>query len=102
MTARNGHGRTAPRVFQPTVIDEDGTPLPGGTARVRPAAEPVTVLQHGAGPQRPRLADAASPALREAVANLLVIARAIALFGLTAAVTVTVLIVLARLWGWLI
>jgi len=102
MTARNGRESAGPRVFQPRIIDENGTPLIGGTAWTRPAAEPVDALQHGSGSDRPRLVDAASPALREAVANLLVIARAIALFGVTAAATITALIVLARVWGWLI
>ena len=91
-----------PRVFQPTVIDEHGTPLTDSTTSIRPAPRPVDGLQHGLGSPRPRLVDAASPALREAMGNLLVIVRTLALFGLTAAATITVLIVLARLWGWLI
>lgn len=79
----------------PTVIDEDGTPFIGGTAFIRPQPQQVTARPAS------RLTDAASPGLRESVANFVVITRALAGFAVITAVAVTVLIVAARLWGWL-
>jgi hypothetical protein len=78
-----------PRVFQPAVWQ-----APAGT-------QPVG-LQHGAAGSRSRLVDAANPPLREALGNALVIVQAGALLLVCLALAATVLIVLTRLWGWLI
>jgi hypothetical protein len=84
MTAPNhrDHG-----VFQPVLID-------GGDRR---NDRPVTVIEPG----KPRLIDAATPGLREALADVLVVARAGSLILLTLAGLATALLVLCRIWGWL-
>lgn len=80
--------RPEPGVFQPVVLD----------SRSETAGRPVTVLERA----KPRLSDAAAPTLRRGMANLLVIARGGALIVLTLAGTATALIVLCRVWGWLV
>lgn len=77
-----------PGVFQPIVIE-------GGPNAPR---QPVAIVEPG----KPHLTDAATPGLREALANVLVIARAGSLILLTLAGLATVLIVLCKVWGWLI
>jgi hypothetical protein len=90
------------RVVSP-IVDETGRPIATPAEWAGPAQVHVRGLQHGgAADGAGRLTDAASPRLRESAANLLVIIRALCLFGLAAGATVTVLIVLARLWGWLL
>jgi hypothetical protein len=74
-----------PRVFQPALWQ-----APTGT---RPVG-----LQHGGG----RLIDAANPPLRQALGNVLAVVQAGALLLVSLALAATVLIVLTRLWGWLI
>lgn len=80
--------RPEPGVFQPIVID-------GGHDQ---NARPVTVIEPG----KPRLIDIARPRLRQALADVLVIARAGSLILLTLAGLATALILLCRIWGWLI
>lgn len=74
-----------PRVFQPVVWQ-----APAGT-------HPVG-LQHGGG----RLIDAAHPPLRQALGNVLAVVQAGALLLVSLALAATVLIVLTRVWAWLV
>src|SRR5882762_5513876 len=100
MTARNGRPEwTDPRVFQPTVLDEDGNPLIIGTPRHSKPALPAVGLQHAGIGQRRRLIDAASPALREALGNAIAVLQATALLVVSFAAAVTMLLVLTRVWG---
>lgn len=90
------------RVVAPTVVDETGRPVVHDPVLAMPWASTNGLQQVGALIRRARLTDAASPRLRESAATLLVIVRALCLFGITAAASVTAVIVLARLWGWLL
>jgi hypothetical protein len=71
------------RVFQPAVW--------------QPSAGPVG-LQH----PRSRVVDSATPALREALGNVLAVVQAGALLIVSLTAAVTVLLLLTRVWGWLV
>lgn len=71
------------RVFQP--------------AALQPSADPVG-LQHARG----RVVDAATPALREALGNVLAVVQAGTLLVVSLAAAVTALLLLTRVWGWLL